>query len=42
MHKCWNCGTEHEDIAADAAYNRGYMRGYEEASSLMNEEKNEN
>lgn len=31
MHKCWNCGTEHEDIAADAAYNRGYSDGYKEA-----------
>ena len=21
--KCWNCGTEHENTAADAAYKRG-------------------
>lgn len=24
MYKCWSCGTEHEDTAADAAYKRGY------------------
>ena len=31
MHRCWNCGTEHEDIASNDAYNRGYKRGYEDA-----------
>jgi hypothetical protein len=25
MHKCWNCGTEHEFPAAIAAYNRKYF-----------------
>ena len=24
MFKCWSCGTEHEDSAANAAYKRGY------------------
>lgn len=35
MHKCWNCGTEHEDTAADAAYNRGYRDGYEFAKHTL-------
>ena len=24
MYKCWSCGTEHEDIASNDAYKRGY------------------
>lgn len=28
--KCWNCGTEYENIAAEAAYKRGYEQGYNE------------
>ena len=34
MHKCWNCGTEHEG-SDDASYNRGYRDGYEFAKHTL-------
>ena len=34
MHKCWNCGTEHEG-SDEASYNRGYRDGYEFAKHTL-------
>ena len=42
MYKCWNCGTEHELLASDDAYSRGYRdgynKGYKDAAPWMDEE----
>ena len=31
MYKCWNCGTEHEVVASNDDYNRGWNAALQQA-----------